>query len=137
MARTARARMLSPSISVSERVNELSLKGALLYTWMIAHADDQGRMSGVTKTLKARVVPMRDDVTKSDIDVLLEEMLEQELIKIYDDDGPVIQLLGWQDFQHLRSPKPSRHRPPEGWHDRLGDRQQRDDYGRFTAGFEK
>ena len=45
MPRKARARMLSPTISTSERVNMLSTKAALLYTWLLAHCDDQGRLS--------------------------------------------------------------------------------------------
>ena len=65
--------MLSGSISTSERVNKLSLKAALLYTWMLAHCDDQGRISADPHTVKGTVCPMRRDIRERDIQGLLEE----------------------------------------------------------------
>jgi hypothetical protein len=57
MAGKAESRLVYNSISTSERVASLGVKGALLYTWMITHADPQGRMQGKPKVIKQLVVP--------------------------------------------------------------------------------
>jgi len=49
MAGKAKARLLYSTISSSERVSELGVKGALVYTWLLAHCDDQGRFAGGAK----------------------------------------------------------------------------------------
>jgi hypothetical protein len=132
--------MLAPTISTSDRVNELSLKAALLFTWMIAHCDDQGRMSGDAKRIKALVVPLREDISEVEIPDLLTEIADAYLIDIYhgkaDDAHPVgggqnIQLLGWWDYQRLSEPEQSRYVAPKNWHDKVG-RQPRDAQGRYA-----
>ncbi len=129
--RKARARMLAPTISTSERVNNLNLKEALLYTWMIAHADDQGRLTGNEKTLKGLVVPLRDDFSIDDITKAIVNMDEVGLIRLYESEkGTLIQFTDWWDFQSLRDPQPSRYPAPNGWTDRIKS-QARDDSGRF------
>ena len=134
MPRKAKARMLWGNISTSERVNQLSLKAALLFTWMIAHADDQGRMSGNPATVKGIVCPMRDDITKADIVDLLREIEDKELILIYPAyeqylnwpiEDAIIQIIDWWDYQALREPQASKYAAHECWQDRIG-RQARD-----------
>jgi hypothetical protein len=141
MARKARGRMLSPTVSVSERVSRLSLKAALLYTWIIPHCDDWGRMSAVPGTVKGTVVPMRHDIRTRDIPDLLSEIEHAGLIERYmnpskPDLGPnVLQVLDWQDYQILNSPRPSRFPPPPGRPpDRIKPPQRRDSLGRFESG---
>src|SRR5690606_15955807 len=82
----AERRMISKSISISERVNSMSLFARLLYTWMIPHTDDFGRMTGSPMKVKALVVPMADE-TKEDVERALTEMVEQDLIDWYVVDG--------------------------------------------------
>jgi hypothetical protein len=140
MVRKARARMLAPTISTSERVNMLSLKAALLYTWMLAHADDQGRLTGVPTTIKALVVPLREDLSVEDVDRVLNEMEDLELIRRYSayevggwkagEDDRVIQINDWWDYQHLRDPQPSKYPAPKGWRDKVG-KQSRDEQGQY------
>jgi predicted transcriptional regulator len=79
MTRKARARMLSPTISTSPRVNAMSLKSVLVYTWLLAHADDQGRLTSNPATLKGIVCPLRNDITEQDIGRALTEMEERGL----------------------------------------------------------
>lgn len=136
--RAARARMLSPTISVSERVNALGLKGALLYSWMISHADDQGRLTGKAEIIKATIVPLLDDISIEDIREALTEMEALNLIKRYKiGESPktkgdtAIQLLDWYEFQALRDPQPSRYPAPDGWTDKAST-QKRDEFGRFS-----
>ena len=83
----ASGRILKTQISLSERVNELPIHAALLFTWMIPHADDFGRMRGSARIIKAMVVPMRDDMLATDVDKCLNQMAESGLIERYQVDG--------------------------------------------------
>ena len=55
----AQKRMLDKKISVSEQVNRLSDRAALVFTWGIAHADDLGFLPFSIEGLKHTIIPMR------------------------------------------------------------------------------
>lgn len=95
-------RMLSKSISCSLQVDNLPIEAQLLFTWMIPHTDDEGRMSGYLKEIKGKVVPMKDwDLEK--IDGYLKLMHEEGLIVLWDNDGsPIIEFPGWNRHQKIR-----------------------------------
>lgn len=96
----ATGRMLRKQISLSEQVNDLSLKAALLYTWMLAHADDYGRMHGSPRRVKAEVVPMRGDIADFDVLGCLQEMRDAGLITCYEvEDEPYLQFPSWERHQ--------------------------------------
>jgi hypothetical protein len=133
--------MLAPTISTSERVNALSLKAALLYTWLIPHYDDQGRLSGDASTVKALVVPLRKDISEDDVALALSDIEDVGLIKIYSaqesggasawtPSDKVIQVLNWSEFQSLKAPQPSKYPAPLGYHDKTS--QSRDTQGRYA-----
>ena len=63
MSGKAESRLIYNSISTSERVSSLGVKGALLYTWLITHCDTQGRMQGKPRVVKHLVVPFIDEIT--------------------------------------------------------------------------
>lgn len=67
-------RSLHKVISTSRKVNALSLKAALLYTWSISHEDDEGYQEGDPRTLKHTVIPFRDDIPIEDIKPLILEI---------------------------------------------------------------
>lgn len=130
--------MLSPTISTSERVNALALKSALIYTWLICHADDQGRMGANPATIKGVVCPLRSDISEQDISVALIEIEARGLIKTYQPEkyewSPItelLQILDWWDYQHLRDPQASKYPAPHGWQDRVGS-QARNEQGRYS-----
>ena len=79
--------MISKSISVSKQVNKLSLGAKLLFTWLIPHCDDWGRMTGDPEVIKAIVFPMDNDYNPDIIEKCLIEMVSQRLIIRYVDDG--------------------------------------------------
>lgn len=143
MPRKPKARMLWGQISTSPKVNALSLKAALLYTWLIAHCDDQGRMLVDAKAIKGAVCPMRDDIEEEEVLDLLQEMQGQGLIDRYlvtlriggtVKRVPVLQMLDWWEYQsQLSHPRPSQYPPMEGWTDRIGKPQARDEEGRFMG----
>jgi hypothetical protein len=138
MSRKARARLLYPTISFSERVAGLGVKGALLFTWLLAHCDDQGRYCGTPKKMKAEVVPLVDEFTVKDVEKVLAEMERVKLIIRYaEGDNQLIQVVDWWSFQDgLRVRYESRYPAPEGWKDRvrLPPEQTRDGMGKFRPG---
>ncbi|MBW2609933.1 MAG: hypothetical protein JRC68_06285 [Deltaproteobacteria bacterium] len=100
-------RSLGRKISQSQRVNYLSDKGALLYTWMIPQYDDQGRMNGDPEDVKFNVVPRRG-FTVEDVFNELTEMDRLELIYWYIvNDKPYIEMPkeAWEESQTFKGIK--------------------------------
>jgi len=106
--------------SVDRRYGRLSLKAIGLFPLMWVNADDQGRLSGDHEEVKYSCCPNIDHITKSDIPGILEELQENDLIKLYDTPkSSAIQMLDWWDVQKLQWAWPSEYAAPEGWSDRL------------------
>lgn len=105
----ARARMLSPMISTDSRVRKLPCPCAkLLFTWMIAHADNVGRMRGEAAYVRAAVIPHEPKVSDKDVASWLSEMVALGLITWYSvDGGSYIQLSSWEKHQRLDRMKSS------------------------------
>lgn len=96
------ARMLHKKISASLQVNKLSVNARLLFTWMIAHADDEGRLNGEPERIKALVVPMTD-WPFNEVEKYLEEIAEVGLIYRWaDGDELFIEFPNWGKYQHIR-----------------------------------
>ena len=105
MSGKAESRLIYNSISTSERVSSLVVKGALLYTWLITHCDTQGRMQGKPTVVNQLVAPFLEEITAEDVDEVLGQMQQQRLIKRYEDDTgrPLLQVLApYQDRVKLR-----------------------------------
>lgn len=135
MAGKVRARLIYSTISTSERVSGLGLKGALLFTWFLAHCDDQGRYVGGVRKVKGEVVPLLDEVTVEDIQTALEAMDDADLIIRYSEGSrQYIQVTDWWEFNAgLRYTSKSRHPAPDNWTDKIT---QRDGKGKFIGGRE-
>jgi len=98
----AKARMLHKTISLSEQVNNLSLPAQLLFTWLIPHADDEGRLKGNPKYIKALVVPYHHEWTLEEIESFLQEIKQQGLIYSWDADGKqYIEFPTWKRYQYI------------------------------------
>lgn len=111
----ATGRMLRSQISVSPQVNDLSLKAALLFTWLIPHVDDFGRLHADERRIKATIVPMREDIKIDDIKESLMEMYDQKLIVLYMiEDELYLQLTKFEKHQQgLHKRTSSKIPPPE------------------------
>lgn len=96
----AEKRMLSKVISISEKVNTLpDLFDMLLFTWMIPHSDDFGRLTGSPAKVKALIVPMLDK-SIADINSSLARLQENGLIIWYEADGEkIIQIENFEKHQ--------------------------------------
>lgn len=98
----AKARMLHKSISVSMQVNSLPLQARLLFSWLIPHADDEGRLKGDPTYIKANVVPMTNWSPKN-IKSWLEQMTDCGLIYYWQKNNEwFIEFAKWNDFQTIR-----------------------------------
>lgn len=94
--------MLHKKISVSLQVERLSLSAQLLFTWMISHADDEGRMKGEPQSIKANVVPMKK-WTFAKVKSYLSEMKNQGLINHWEQNGEwIIEFPKWNEYQQIR-----------------------------------
>ena len=80
-----RRRYISSDISVDKDVKHLAMKAgdfaALLYTWMIPHADDYGILNGDPEELLDTVFPGRRDKTPEDVAEALDAMERLGLIE--------------------------------------------------------
>lgn len=96
----AEKRMISKVISISEKVNELpDIFDMLLFTWMIPHTDDFGRLAGSPGKVKGLVVPMLDK-TKREIADSLRRLDEYGLIHWYEVGGEMfIQIIQFDKHQ--------------------------------------
>jgi hypothetical protein len=96
----AEKRMICKSISVSEDVNFLpDIFDMLLFTWMIPHSDDFGRLPGSPAKVKAIVVPMLDKSVK-EIEDSLQRLQGSSLINWYEISGEkFIQLITFEKHQ--------------------------------------
>lgn len=97
----AEKRMISKTISVSEKVNDLpDIFDMLLFTWLIPHTDDFGRMSGSPAKVKGLVLPMMESKTREDVRVSLRHLADAGLILWYEVDGEeVIQIQKFEKHQ--------------------------------------
>jgi hypothetical protein len=81
----ARRRYISTNISLDRVVNEIAMEPggdfvALLYTWMIPHAEENASITGDPKELKWTVIPGRDDRKATDVEAALSVLHERKLI---------------------------------------------------------
>lgn len=98
----AKARMLHKKISLSMQVNELPLPARLLFTWLIPHADDEGRLKGDPKYVKGSIVPLTNWPPKM-IRNYLELMNNNQLIHYWQENNEwFIQFCKWEDYQTIR-----------------------------------
>lgn len=98
----AKARMLHKQISTSEDVSNLPLQAQLLFSWLIPHADDDGRLKGTPKYIKATIVPYFD-WSFEEIKTYLEQMHKLGLIYYWQDNNEFyIEFVKWTDYQSIR-----------------------------------
>lgn len=97
-----RGRMLHGSISNSARVNGLSCDGArLLFTWLIPHCDNLGRIRAEPLQLKAEILP-RHPSTIAQVKRWTIELHEAGLVVLYKcQDQLFIEVAGWKRYQRL------------------------------------
>lgn len=93
-------RMLHKSISISKGVNSLTEFSQLLFSWIIPHLDDFGKIDGDPAVLKALVMPMSERSIE-DFEVAIQEILtEVDSVIRYEIQGrQVIQYMKFDEYQ--------------------------------------
>lgn len=99
----ARGRMIDNCISVSEKINDLSLREAFIYTWIIPHLDDWGRITGSSRKLKALVFPMKKEISISYIEKALIKFKEIGLFLWENIDGITVLQQPFEEFNEHQS----------------------------------
>lgn len=113
-------RAVYPSAATSLSLARCSVEAQLLFTRLIAAADDQGRLQGDPMLVKASCLPLVDRATTKAVDRWLAELDEQGMIRRYEAGSqPLIQVVKWWEHQGwLRHLFPSRWPAPDGFEDR-------------------
>jgi len=94
--------MLHAKISVSLQVNKLPEPAQLLFTWMISHADDEGRLKGDAESVRALVVPMKRWSIKK-VETCLEAIKNEGLIYRWQENNEwFIEFVKWTDHQYIQ-----------------------------------
>ena len=75
--------MLSRRISHSKKVNKLSLKAQLIYTWVIPFLDDYGCFTADPEDIKSEVFPKNNRVSTNDIRKAIIDLADAKLIYFY------------------------------------------------------
>lgn len=109
----ARGRMLNKKISQDEKVAKLSLKAALLYTWLIPHADVKGRLYANDIFIKGNIVPHIDEIKLYEINKLLMEISRLGLVLYYGDKVKYVELCGWDSNQNVHEDREAESEIPD------------------------
>jgi len=100
--------MVSKDIFLSEQVNGLSDRDALLFTWAILHADDYGVLRASPGRLKAEVAPLRAYST-TEVSAAISAWIDAGLVVCYECCGEEYMLFPtWEKHQeglHRRTRK--------------------------------
>ena len=83
----AEGRFLSRAIAYSEQLANVSLYADYLFVRIIPHLDVEGRIGGSAKSIRARVVPLRAEMTEEVVADALAELDRIGLVIWYEVDG--------------------------------------------------
>jgi hypothetical protein len=93
----AQRRMLSRRISQSGKVNQLSMKAQIIWTWTLPWLDDYGCYTGDADDIKSEVFPRNPKISKKDIESALLEESAIGLIILYKTNDRICQQ--YQNFE--------------------------------------
>jgi len=84
----ARGRFITKDICLDKTVNDINDPWSMLaFTWLITHADCEGRVYGDPAIVKSLIFPRRTDITIEQIDGYITEWNSKGLIILYEVDG--------------------------------------------------
>ena len=122
-------RAVYPSAATSISLARCSVEAQLLFTRLIAAADDQGRLQGDPLLVRAQCMPLIDRATTKTVDRWLAELEANGMLIRYEAAGQsLIQVVKWWEHQGwLRHLRPSRWPAPEGFTDQTKGRGEADE----------
>ena len=108
-------RILKESICTSESINALDWKAEVLFYRLMVSCDDYGRFDGRIAILKNRLFPLKEDLTKKEVESSLAKLVSAGLVALYEVDGkPFLYLPTWDDHQSVRAKKSKFPSPDDG-----------------------
>jgi hypothetical protein len=115
---STRPRRVPPEFCSDEFLEECSILATLLLYRIVSQADDQGRLPGHPRYIKAVCFPMRPEVTERKVAGAIDELARAGFLIRYDARQRVyLQIDRWQDLQGRwgRRAYRSRYPAPPGW----------------------
>lgn len=108
-------RILKESICTSESINGLDWRAEVLFYRLLVSCDDYGRYDGRIAILKNKLFPLKDDLTKKEVESSLTKLVSAGLVALYEVDGkPFLHLPTWDDHQSVRAKKSKFPSPDDG-----------------------
>ena len=138
---TRERRMLGKSLSTSRkyhRVGEklkntdpiLKWKSKAIFPLLVAHQDDYGKLEGDPPVVRAKILPLEDDLTNEDVRVIFEIMHDEKLIVWYKIGGEsyiyIPQSYRFQTFHGIQKQDSRIPDPPEEELIRVGEARNQD-----------
>lgn len=106
-------RIIKESICRSDSIDSLSWFEEVLFYRLIVVCDDYGRFDGRPAVVKGSCFPLKDDITKKQIDDALKKLSTAGLVRGYEVRGKsFLQLTAWEKHQQIRA-KNSKYPSPE------------------------
>lgn len=97
-------RMIKESIKTSAQIDELTWFEEVLYYRLLVTADDYGRCDGRIVLLRSTLFPLKEDVTKKDVEGAIEHLINVGLIRKYEVNGmPYLLFPTWEKHQRMRN----------------------------------
>lgn len=115
---STRPRRVPPEFCTDELLESCSVVAALLMYRLVSQADDQGRLPGSAKSVRATCLAMRSEITERKVAAAITELAEAGFLIRYSVDGRAfLQVDHWTDLQGRwgRRAYPSRYPAPPGW----------------------
>jgi hypothetical protein len=115
---STRPRRVPPEFCTDELLESCSVTAALLLYRIVSQADDQGRLPGSNKSIRANCFAMRPEVTERKVAAAISELVGAGFLISYEIDGRAfLQVDRWSDLQGRwgRRAYPSRYPAPPGW----------------------
>ena len=115
---SARPRRVPPEFCTDELLEECNPLAALALYRIISQADDQGRLPGSAKYIRALCFGMRPKITEAQVALALTELAAAGFLIRYEAEGrPFLQVDRWLDLQGKwgRHAYASRYPAPPGW----------------------
>jgi len=108
----ARIRTIKPEFCTSAQVAECSRNARLLFVLMWMYCDDNGVHPASAKQLRMECFPGDDDMTAPAVQALVDELIEQGLLREYENSGARFwHVSGWK-HQRIDKPQPGKYPLP-------------------------
>lgn len=113
-------RIIKESICTSDTIDSLSWFEEVFFYRLLVNADDYGRFDARPAILKARLFPLKANITDKIVEQTLNKLATVGLVSTYMvEDKPILQLLTWEKHQTIRNQKSKYPGPDEGEGERL------------------